>query len=63
LKREIFWLDTNLGSFCCKNFLVGARRRYWKAIFTEIYLIENAVFIEVSLQVRRNSFLVALGGE
>jgi hypothetical protein len=30
---------TKLGSFCCKNFSVAARL-YWKACFTEFYLIE-----------------------
>jgi hypothetical protein len=31
--------QTKLGSYCCKNSFV-ATRRYWKASFTETYLIE-----------------------
>jgi hypothetical protein len=37
--------------FSCRKFFVAARR-YWKASFTEIYLIENVVFIQVYFLVR-----------
>jgi hypothetical protein len=34
-----------LSLFCFKNFFFTTRR-YWKASFTEIYLIENVIFIQ-----------------
>jgi hypothetical protein len=36
---DLLRVDSSQGRFCCKNFFV-ATRRYWKASFIEIYLIE-----------------------